>query len=106
MCIRDRFNLIQNAWQALGEETGASREVIINTNRRADFVDFQIIDSGVGIPQEVLAKLGTPFVSTKESGTGLGVAQCFRIVSKSGGTMKYESQIGEGTTVTVSLPIA
>ena len=100
------FNLIQNAWQALGDEDGSSREVVINTHRRADFVDFQIIDSGVGISQDVLDKLGTPFVSTKESGTGLGVAQCFRIVSKTGGTMRYESKINEGTTVTVSFPIA
>lgn len=99
------FNLIQNAWQALGEG-GTSREVVINTQRRADFVDFQIIDGGVGIPPEILEKLGTPFVSTKDSGTGLGVAQCFRIVSKTGGSVKYESKLGHGTTVTVSLPIA
>ena len=82
------------------------QEVIINTKQRADFVDFQIVDNGAGIPDEVLEKLGTPFVSTKESGTGLGVAQCFRIVSKSGGSMNYESNLGEGTTVTVSFPIA
>ena len=99
------FNLIQNAWQALGDGQTSSREVIINTKQRADFVDFQIIDNGTGIPQEIIEKLGTPFISTKESGTGLGVAQCFRIVSKSGGTMKYESALGEGTTVTVSFPI-
>ena len=100
------FNLIQNAWQALDDGQTSSREVIINTKQRADFVDFQIIDNGAGIPDEVLEKLGTPFVSTKESGTGLGVAQCFRIVSKSGGSMNYESNLGEGTTVTVSFPIA
>ena len=98
--------MIQNAWQALDDGQTSSREVIINTKQRADFVDFQIIDNGAGIPDEVFEKLGTPFVSTKESGTGLGVAQCFRIVSKSGGSMNYESNLGEGTTVTVSFPIA
>jgi len=100
------FNLIQNAWQALGDGEGPSREVILNTKLHPDFVDFQIIDNGSGIPKAIYEKLGTPFISTKESGTGLGVAQCYRIVSKSGGSIKYESEEGKGTTVTVSFPIA
>ena len=53
------------------------REVIINTKQRADFVDFQIIDNGAGIPDEVLEKLGTPFVSTKRAAPGLASPNVF-----------------------------
>ena len=63
------FNLIQNAtrlWMM-----GRLRQKSLSMKHRADFVDFQIIDNGAGIPDEVLEKLRTPFISTKRVVPGL-----------------------------------
>jgi signal transduction histidine kinase len=54
----------------------------------------------------VLAKVGTPFFTTRREGTGLGLAQCQRLIGKAGGTFKIESEEGVGTTVNIALPIA
>jgi signal transduction histidine kinase len=52
----------------------------------------------------VLSKIGTPFFTTKRQGTGLGVAQCQRLVGKAGGSFRIASEIGKGTTFTFTLP--
>ncbi len=65
---------------------------------------FSFEDTGVGIPGDALARLFEPFYTTKEEGTGLGLAIARRIVEAHGGTIRVESEPGEGTRFDVWLP--
>ncbi|MFO0810501.1 MAG: PAS domain S-box protein [Gemmataceae bacterium] len=69
---------------------------------------IEVVDTGVGIPADVLPKVAEPFFTTKEEGkgTGLGLAICRRIVQDHGGALAIESEVGKGTSVRVELPIA
>ncbi len=67
-------------------------------------IAIQVIDDGVGIAPEVLPRLFDPFFSTKEGGSGLGLALTRQIVKDHGGDIKVESVVGGGTTFTVSVP--
>jgi PAS domain S-box-containing protein len=71
-----------------------------------EHVVISVIDTGVGIRPEHLARITEPFFTTKEEGkgTGLGLAICKRIVQEHGGTLTIESALGRGTTVRVELP--
>ena len=69
-------------------------------------LELKVKDTGPGMPSEVLKRVGTPFFTTREAGTGLGVAQCQRLVGSSGGRMAIESEVVVGTTVTITLPTA
>ena len=62
-------------------------------------------DSGAGIPPEHLEKVFEPFFTTKARGTGLGLSITRQIVEQHHGTIRVESEVGRGTTVTLSLPI-
>lgn len=72
----------------------------------AQGVMIEVIDTGHGIPADVLPKVMDPFFSTKEEGkgTGLGLAICRRIVHEHQGTIRIESTVGKGTTVRIALP--
>ena len=61
-------------------------------------------DDGVGMAPEVLSRVGTPFFTTRDEGTGLGLAQCQRLIGTAGGRFRIESTPGVGTTVTIILP--
>jgi C4-dicarboxylate-specific signal transduction histidine kinase len=69
-------------------------------------VQFQVIDTGGGIPKDRIDKVFDPFYTTKPTneGTGLGLSICKSIAAQFDGTMQLESTVGEGTTATVSLP--
>ncbi len=71
-----------------------------------DFVRIEIIDSGVGMPPEIMQRVFEPFFTTKEvgKGSGLGLAQVHGFVSQSGGTIAIKSRVGQGTTFTILLP--
>ena len=60
----------------------------------------------VNVTRETLEKIGTPFFTTRSNGTGLGVAQCQRLVGTAGGRLRFHSEQGVGTTVTIVLPLA
>jgi two-component system NtrC family sensor kinase len=66
----------------------------------------KVSDTGVGIPQENIAKIFEPFFTTKEvgKGTGLGLAVCYGILTEHGGSLDVQSKTGVGTTFTISLP--
>ncbi|MEW9671594.1 ATP-binding protein [Ammoniphilus sp. 3BR4] len=78
----------------------------MQANRKDDKVCIRIIDQGCGIPKDELSKIGNPFFTTKENGTGLGVMVSQRIIQNHEGHMRIESEVGKGTTVEVILPFA
>mgnify|MGYP005845306409 CR=1 FL=1 len=65
---------------------------------------IRLSDNGVGIPAEVLHKVFDPFFSTRPGGTGLGLSVSFQMISRHGGDIDIESEVGKGTTVTILLP--
>jgi PAS domain S-box-containing protein len=71
-----------------------------------DCVAISFSDTGVGIPPNLLSKIFDPFFTTKEvgKGTGLGLSQVYGFVHQAGGTIKADSKVGLGTTITVYLP--
>lgn len=69
-------------------------------------VEISVADTGSGIPPEHLSRIFDPFFTTKERGTGLGLSVVYGIVEKHGGSMRVTSRVGEGTTMTIRLPLA
>lgn len=113
LLIRLFLNLIKNAAEAI---TGTGRVEIATRvaadlhlqqpgSRLAPMIQVEIRDSGQGIAQADLDTIFTPFYTTKERGSGLGLAICQKIVVEHRGFMKFESSPGNGTTVTVHLPL-
>ncbi|NOU88077.1 PAS domain S-box protein [Paenibacillus sp. LMG 31460] len=95
------INLIKNAMEAMPD--GGQIDIqLFSVGDKAVRVLFQ--DSGHGIPQDVLARLGEPFFTTKEKGTGLGIMITNRIIEDHLGQFVVESKVGEGTVVSVTLP--
>ena len=95
-------NLVSNA--ALATRPGD--EVTLRIDVDDDRARLVVVDRGVGMPPEVLARLGEPFFTTRgDRGSGLGVGICMRIVEGHGGTLRFTSAEGEGTTATVTLPL-
>ncbi|WP_227937967.1 sensor histidine kinase [Alkalihalobacillus deserti] len=96
------INLIKNAIEA----TPKKGKVHVNVRLVHFFVEITITDTGSGMSEEQLAKIGTLFYSTKEQGTGLGTMISFRIIKDMGGSLRFESKLNQGTEVTVILPLA
>jgi len=69
-------------------------------------VDISVADTGAGIAPELLSRIFDPFFTTKEKGTGLGLSVVYGIVEKHGGSMRVDSRVGQGTTMTIRLPLA
>jgi PAS domain S-box-containing protein len=90
------LNLVHNAFDAM-EHSGV---VIIRTYQMNDSIVLSVQDTGSGIPEEVVGKLGTPFVTTKERGTGLGLPVCYRIAEKHNAKIDIETG-PRGTTFKV-----
>lgn len=100
--IRQCFiNLIKNAIEAM--ENGG--KLIIRTTTSDGKVFIDIIDNGVGMTSYELENLQTPYFTTKEKGTGLGMMIVFNIIKTLKGEIKVESQKGKGTHFTISFPL-
>ena len=97
-------NIVFNAVDAVAEQKGGT--VSFRTFQKGTSVVLQIIDTGVGMTEEVRLRCLEPFFSTKsEHGTGLGLGIVYGIVRRHGGKIDIESEPGKGTTVTITLPI-
>ncbi len=97
------MNLLVNAGQSM-DEFG---EVLVTTKVESDQVVLSITDNGKGIEAENISKLFDPFFTTKPvgEGTGLGLSISYGIIKDHDGTIAVDSQPGQGTTFSVSLPI-
>ena len=100
------INLVRNAAQAVGARGLPNGKVSIVARQEDAMLELKIRDDGVGMPPDVLKRVGTPFFTTRAEGTGLGLAQCQRLVGTAGGRLLIESEVGVGTTVTITLPVA
>jgi PAS domain S-box-containing protein len=100
-------NLLLNAAYAIGEER-ADGEIIISATVRDVDVVVAIIDNGSGIPAELLPRIFEPFVTTRRgsTGVGLGLSICRDIVARWGGQIEATSELGQGATLRVTLPLA
>ena len=119
------LNLINNAFYAVSEKkksldlsgfknlpglagnAGYEPTVTVTTRKSGNKVEIRVKDNGIGIPQKVLDKIFQPFFTTKPTGqgTGLGLSLSYDIVRAHGGELKVETKDGEGTELTIQLPI-
>ena len=104
------MNIIRNASEAIsGDKRDASGAVTgtiqVSTVRAPGSVSVVVSDTGPGVPEDMVAKIFDPFYSSKENGTGLGLALVHQIITEHGGTVECESRVGHGTTFTLTLPL-
>ena len=102
-------NLMNNAMDAVEENRAQpEKEIRIKTRiKDNETVRIDVTDTGIGISPENMRKIFTPFFTTKPvgKGTGLGLAVCYGIIDKMGGKMDVTSELGEGTTFSIVLPL-
>ena len=95
------LNLVKNGLEALGR----GGKLTVSTRRVDDHVEIAIQDTGAGIASDVGKRLFEQFFTTKPQGTGLGLYISRQIIEEHGGTLRWESAPGAGTTFTATLPI-
>jgi PAS domain S-box-containing protein len=95
-------NLVKNAIEAMPD----GGTVILELGLSGDYVMLRVVDTGVGMNELEQDRVFNPFYSTKEDGSGLGLAMIKKIVEEHGGRVKLASKPGEGTSVTLFLPPA
>jgi two-component system sensor histidine kinase PilS (NtrC family) len=96
------WNLVRNAADAA---MSGGKHVHVEARRAADGGAMLTVgDDGPGIPDHLLGRIFDPFVSTKQKGTGLGLATCLAIVTEHGGRIDVETAPGKGTKMVVSIP--
>jgi PAS domain S-box-containing protein len=106
------LNLIVNAAHAIGDRVRGSElrgAITVSSRRDGEWVEIHVRDTGTGIPEAARGRVFDPFFTTKEvgKGTGQGLAIAHTVVVKNhGGTIRFESELGVGTTFIVRLPIA
>ena len=105
------LNLCVNARDAMAGGgtitiTAENRQEAGESAQPGDFVELSVADTGCGMPPEVLGRAFEPFFTTKDvgKGSGLGLPQVYGFAQQSGGRVRIDSEIGEGTVVTLSLP--
>lgn len=99
--VRQVFiNILKNGIEAM--PSGGSIYIIAKVDK--DNVRIQFRDEGVGMNKEQLDRLGRPYYSTKEKGTGLGMMISFDIIQRMRGRINVESEAGKGTKFTILLP--
>lgn len=105
--LRQAFlNIAMNSLQATpGGGSLAISASVCREGESAGMCVIRFCDSGEGIDAETMARIFEPFFTTKPDGTGLGLAITRKIVEGHGGALQVESTVGQGTTVTVKLPL-
>ncbi len=96
------INLYKNGIEAM-KETGGILTVDVSEQKKK--IVIKVSDSGVGMTTEELSRLGKPYYSTKEKGTGLGMLMVYSSINKLRGYIEVESEKGKGTTFSIFIPI-
>jgi signal transduction histidine kinase len=96
------LNIVINACQAMPEGGSLTLATALQNNQ----VELSIGDTGIGIPEEMREKIFNLYFTTKEKGSGIGLAQAFRAVQMHSGSIEVESDVGQGTRFKITLPAA
>ncbi|WP_062050520.1 ATP-binding protein [Bacillus sp. JCM 19034] len=96
------INLIKNGIDAMPN----GGVITLRTKLHAGEAIVEVVDQGVGISEDKLEKLGQPFYTTKEKGTGLGLMVTYGIIENLGGHVQVKSKLYSGTTFQITLPIS
>jgi nitrogen fixation/metabolism regulation signal transduction histidine kinase len=101
-------NLVQNAQDALENRKNRAEDPVIevSTGNAAGKVRLSVTDNGGGFPEEMMARIFEPYVTTKPRGTGLGLAIVKKIVDEHHGELSIENLIAKGVSVTILLPLS
>jgi signal transduction histidine kinase len=101
------LNLLLNARDAI-QEVDRPGQIRLISRLRGDHAVVQVADNGIGIPSDEINRIYDPFFTTKPpgKGTGLGLFTCYRTIHRHGGEISVDSQVGEGTSFLVVLPIS
>ncbi|MCE9612983.1 MAG: hybrid sensor histidine kinase/response regulator [Lentisphaerae bacterium] len=102
--VRAIHNLISNAIDAVTPGLG---RIMLSCERKGAFIEIRIADNGCGMPPDVLARMFEPYYTTKPKGkgTGLGTVIARRIVEEHQGLIDVQSTVGQGTVMSVLLPV-
>jgi len=95
------WNLVRNAADAA---SAGGKHVRVEARRVDGGVRIVVEDDGTGIPESLVGRIFDPFVTTKQKGTGLGLATCHAIVAEHGGRIDVETEVGKGTKMIVIVP--
>lgn len=95
------LNVVRNALDAM---PGGGR-LRVSVNQSGDKCEISVTDTGLGIPAEVRHRIFEPFFSTKESGSGIGLAMTMRVLQLHGGSVEVDCVSGQGTTFCLRLPV-
>jgi len=99
-------NLVQNAQDALEHRKGGGEQPMIEVSTEVadDRVRLSVTDNGGGFPEEMMARIFEPYVTTKPRGTGLGLAIVKKIIDEHHGELAIENRVAKGASVTILLP--
>ncbi|WP_257958675.1 sensor histidine kinase [Bacillus sp. V3-13] len=95
------INIIKNGIEAMKD----GGKLTLTVKEEGDYGVFIISDTGIGMSEEALKRLGTAFYSLKEKGTGIGLMVCYQIIERMKGKIEVESKEGEGTTFRIYVPL-
>lgn len=95
------INFVKNSVEAMP----FGGKLTVTVEKQDDFAKITVKDTGIGIPKDNLSKIGDPFFTTKENGTGMGLMISFKIIQSHNGKLEIDSKENEGTTLTVLMPL-
>lgn len=95
------WNLIRNAADAA---SSGGKHVRVEARKTADGAVVTVDDDGPGIPESLVGRIFDPFVTTKQKGTGLGLATCHAIIAEHNGSIDVDTEVGKGTKMIVRIP--
>ncbi|KWX69463.1 hypothetical protein AMQ84_31265 [Paenibacillus riograndensis] len=96
------INLYKNGIEAMREKDGGTLSIDISEKKQNIVISIQ--DTGIGMTKEEISRLGKPYYSTKEEGTGLGMLMAYSAINKVKGIIEVESEKGKGTTFLITIP--